>query len=652
MDPTKQPVQAPVKAIVDRTVFVIATYVVPAAAAVLMFAALLVNGAAPLQSALVSGCYFWAVVHKSLMAYRKHLVVPRAFDISLDPPAELYLRVARDQAIAPLLLPLPLFVLPAAAPASALATVLVAALWFNAVGQTLAQGERAGTPLIQDGAMGQRLKPLGLLRQALAAQRRRLRFPFRLGGVELDLGEFLKNVLLLGAVGSGKTLAFKQIMLTVVPLVPRFKNWRALVVDPKGEFYPVLSAVLPRHQIKVVNPGEPMSSVWRARDDLKSPQHIHEACHSLIPREQNETQPFFSDGARDFTFGASLVFSRCAPDAWRFSDLFWVLISPRRLETILRIDPETQAIFQTYARNERVFCDVYATLRSKIADFLPVVAEWSHLEEEAPHRTVSMTEWAQGNFVLLVGKRPTAGVAHDRILSVLLKRTTQLLLEGPTGQSIKDPHSARMSFVLIEEAARAGKLPLMDLVTNGRDHGVGILVASQSIPALYEVYGEQHFDALASEFHSTGFLASNCPKTAKWMSERLGKILASRKDQGQQRRDPQQLWNYAVDPTLFMTLRQGKAIGPGCVPGVFTNSQIGAWYSEEGVDLPPRPPASPPPPLPTRPFRPWDENDLKRLNLLHLKDQLLGGDDFRGSPSPPSSAPHRPKLTNYPRFRP
>ena len=102
----------------------------------------------------------------------------------------------------------------------------------------------------------------------------------------MDIGELLKNVLLLGSVGSGKTLLFKQIMFTVLTLVPQFKNWRALVVDPKWEFLPELSAILPRHQIKIINPGEPSSCVWRARDDLQNPQHIHEACHSLLPREK------------------------------------------------------------------------------------------------------------------------------------------------------------------------------------------------------------------------------------------------------------------------------------------------------------------------------------------------------------------------------
>ena len=87
MDPTKQRVQTPVKAIIDKTVFLIATYLVPSTATSLMFAALFMSGTSPWQSVFLSGFYFWAVAHKALMAYRKCLVVPRAYDISLDPPA-------------------------------------------------------------------------------------------------------------------------------------------------------------------------------------------------------------------------------------------------------------------------------------------------------------------------------------------------------------------------------------------------------------------------------------------------------------------------------------------------------------------------------------------------------------------------------------
>ena len=107
----------------------------------------------------------------------------------------------------------------------------------------------------------------------------------------------------------------------------------------------------------------------------------------------------------------------------------------------------------------------------------------------------------------------------------------------------------------------------------------------------------------------------------------------------------------------FQTLGHGKQIGPTCIPGIFSNTQIGAWYSEEGFPLTPPldgVPALQPVPDRWQTLRPWDDDDLVRLNLTNVRDELdLDDDDSTSGPVPtgPGGQPPGLKQQRYPRFR-
>ena len=115
--------------------------------------------------------------------------------------------------------------------------------------------------------------------------------------MSLPLAELLKNFLVIGAVGSGKTLVVKAFLTAILPLIVRHPKSRAIIVDPKCELAPTIHALVPRYKIQMINPGDARGSAWAIAKDLRHEKHFHEAAHIIIPAVE-ESQPFFTDSAR------------------------------------------------------------------------------------------------------------------------------------------------------------------------------------------------------------------------------------------------------------------------------------------------------------------------------------------------------------------
>lgn len=655
MNPTCQRRQLPLKAALDYVVFGWTTYVLPALAAAAVGAILFCSGTSRFWPTVIVSLHFWVVAYVAVTTYRRTLLVPRAMDLMLDPPNDEYLAFAARQTLFAFVPPLGLCLVFGVLDSLALplAAAMAAIYWAVGLAFNVAYFQRHGQPYISDGAAGQRLKPAAALRSVVIRNSPDREHTIPWGGVPLGLDALLKNFLLLGSVGSGKTLVMRQWLASVLPLVNRYRNWRALIIDPKCEYYAFLASLVLTYKLIMITPGDARSFAWMLAEDLTTEQKIHEAARLMIPQKKNQSQPFFDNAACQSWMAVMLAFNLQAPGKWWFSDVYFATRSAARMKTILGLHRASREILEAYASNQRVFFDIFATLDANTADFLPIAAAWSHSQRDAPHRTTSLTRWVNGNHVLLLGQQASADTAQSRINAVILKRASQLLLDKPTGQSTKDPATASRTIIAIDEAARAGKLDILNALITGRDYGMSCFVATQSVEALVDIYGEKIWDAMASEFHSVGFLNTNSPSTARWMSERLGKLLGFRAWDKQPGRTAQPAnWSPTLEPTHFMTLSQGNHVHPGCVPGVFANSQWGAWVSEEGVEFP-ADCAGVPQLMPAKPcsLRPWDDEDLRRLNLTHVR-HLLDLDDPPTSAAAFGPGPRPNPPTNYPRFRP
>lgn len=639
MNPTLQKAQKPSKAFGDAITRGVGTYLSPAIASLVLMLSLHLNGLDTSMVAIVGTVTFWLIAFEATNTYFRVLVIPRSVDIQADPSDAVYLgvllgRVVYSVAIAAFIGAAPAFLSHfISAPPVSLSLLTALTIWVLVGLRELAVEESHGKPRLASGAVGNRLKPQSLAAPLANKLWANNHHSLRWGGVKLGMGELIKNFLFVGSVGSGKTLALKQWLEELLPNVEQHRNWRALIVDPKSEFYPWLIGFLRPYKVKLLSPTDARTCVWDMSRDLNTPEAIFEASNLLIPKSPNETQPFFSNAARRLLYGMMISLNLTAPSTWQLSDLVYALRSRRRMQTLLSLHPESRDIYNTYAANDRVLADVFATLDAAIQELLPTAAHWSHLIREAPHKLVALTDWVRQNYVLLLSKRASNDTAESGLISLIVKRVSQLLLDGPTAQSTMGIDTARRTIVAIDEAPRAGHLDVIDLATNGRDYGIAVALSTTSVEAIRNNFAKpDEFDAVANEFHSAVFLQSNGPNTARWMSERIGQVeLVRRPDNG----PAETSWHSTIEPTVFQTLAQGQSIGPHRVPGIYLNTTLGVWYCEGPVHVsPPRPGIPGRVPALPRPLRPWDDEDLRRLNLLTIKDQLA-----LDEPEPPSGNP-------------
>ena len=615
-NPTRASVQTPSQWVIGKSTWINTTYFLPTVVSGFWF----VRGLQFLPPTLAigaGGLVFWAMAAEAVTAYRRQLALPLAISISLRRDNEEYAEFGSQRWLLTAGYSIGVFAWRGDPLTFMIGVPLAVGSFVGWREWTIAN--RDGQPSFINTSGGNHLVPRRYMKGTTAQLR------FRWGQVELDMAQLLKNMLLIGTVGSGKTLIIKQFMLDVLSLLNHFPKWRAVIIDPKWEFLSTILALVPRYKVQLIHPGDMRGAAWDVATDLDNEAAIREVTEELIPREGSE-QPYWIEASRALFAGTAIALNQRAPGKWRFSDLIFAVQEVQRMQTILALYPQTQATFQKYAANQKTFADVMSTLDARLLSLLPIAAAWRYVQDQDPQACVSIRHWSTGNTILMIGSSASSITSHSRIVRAIAKRMNQILLDGATGQSVLPPEEANRTMVIIDEAARWGKLDILNLVTNGRDYGISVVLATQSIEAMQTHYTDKGgFDAVAAEFHTSAYLTCNSPITAKWMSDRA----ANQKTKNNR-------WVATLDPTYFQTMAQNRKISNDCVPGVYLNSSLGMWFDDSGVSLPTPVPGIPQrAPLPDEiTLRPWDRRDLDRLNLLDVEEELLG----TGVPIPP----HRP----------
>jgi len=261
--------------------------------------------------------------------------------------------------------------------------------------------------------------------------------------------------------------------------------------------------------IKTINPFDTRACAWNIAKDCTSPVTALQIATILIPDDPGPNV-FFSNAARHLLTGVLIALHKTCPGAWTFRDVVLAMKSRGRLEQILGSILETRDLLE-YFVEERTAANILSTAWSKMAPYEPIAAAWSHAKE-----TISLQDWAMGNYILVLGNDEACREALDAVNAIIFKRVTELLLS-------QSESSTRRTWVFLDEVREAGKLGgLSRLLTQGRSKGVSVCLTFAAIEGLIDAYGEEGAKEIVGQCNNKALLRSEGDTIAQWESDTLG----------------------------------------------------------------------------------------------------------------------------------
>src|SRR5262249_2535936 len=169
---------------------------------------------------------------------------------------------------------------------------------------------------------------------------------------------------------------------------------------------------------------------------------------------QEGPNAYFSNSARSLMDGVLNSFILNSKDCWRLRDLFLGCETEPRLRAILSRNEETKPLIARYLDAEEK-TSILSELDTHMRPFRPIIGCWSRAEP------ISLREWVEGNFVLLL---PYDETAREQILllnGLVFDFLTQQLLGFRTNEQLRaEGLPERRSFIYLDEIRDiAGKLP-------------------------------------------------------------------------------------------------------------------------------------------------------------------------------------------------
>lgn len=335
---------------------------------------------------------------------------------------------------------------------------------------------------------------------------------FEFGGLLLPESEATTHFLLLGATGSGKSLLFQLLMNGVLPQLAKRPDQRAFITDPKCELLPTLLA---RGLSPILwDPFDTRSWAWDAAADIQTPAEAQQLAKALIPSVKVGTDTFWENATRNVLAAVVASLAHFAPGRWTLRDVLLTMRSAESIGELLERRAETAHVWKNTQGDEKTRANLMASFTSYLQRYEVVAA----LEQQAK-RKFSVRQWVQeGGGILLAP-------LHARYREVLAP-LHRLLFDLIADESLSLPDSAeRRTWILLDEVRSLGKLEkLYHLANEGRSKGVCLVVGSQSIEGLQEVYGEKGAAEILGQLRSKTFLRTDSQTTAKWIEDHFGQV--------------------------------------------------------------------------------------------------------------------------------
>lgn len=323
-------------------------------------------------------------------------------------------------------------------------------------------------------------------------------------GVTYSADMWTRHMLVVGGVGSGKSTALKPLIAKVVA-----KDERALIFDPKGEFTKGFG------RPAIVAPWDARSLAWDVARDMRNLGDMRRLAAAFVREAQD---PMWSNAARQLLVGFMVYLKATRRDDWGWKELDEISSAPQSqiLPMMERHHPEAaRAVERASVTTQGILIN--------LASFMSPVRDLAQAWGETPkHRRVSFVDWTHGRDkrgqIILQGHGAYPDLAKsclEGIVGVVAAIVNSVEMDD-------DPR--RKIWLIADEAAQMGKVPIRPLFDVGRSRGFRCVVACQDLGQLEEIHGDKTVKAIVSMAGSI-LLGQMMPGET---SEQLCKALGSR----------------------------------------------------------------------------------------------------------------------------
>lgn len=331
---------------------------------------------------------------------------------------------------------------------------------------------------------------------------------FLIGEVPLEADKIKRNILMTGAMGTGKSQAILQLMDTA-----RAQGKKCIIYDKTGEFAEYFYR---EGKDFILNPLDARCAPWTAFNDLRKDFDFSTLSTFFVPENKKSADPVWDNAARillEDVFRIVFSMPEHRQNMQAVQDII-VRTSLGKLAKLLVNHGATSAA-TINEKNDRGSESIRLTLAAS-----PAIKYFSYLPLPVPGETrFSIRDWAQtdGDSWLFLTSRADQHEALKPFVSLWVELSIMAVM------TLRPTSDLRFLLFLDELASLARMRGLEIALTEARKYGVATVIGLQSLSQLDAVYGPDWSKVLAGNCQNKLILRVEDESTTKRYADLLGK---------------------------------------------------------------------------------------------------------------------------------
>jgi hypothetical protein len=343
------------------------------------------------------------------------------------------------------------------------------------------------------------------------------------GGLSLPFEAANLHFMIAGIPGTGKTVSIRMLLQSIFDSSLRINiggSDRAVIYDPKQEFYPILKGLgVPENDIFILNPFDRRSWCWDLAADYTDMAGALQLAETIVPCGDNLSQPFFAKAAASIFSAVVMEHMRINPNGWDLFDVICDCLTEDRILNRL----ERVSLSGITARNSLAKGDtragVLAELSTALTNYIPLAYCWRKAREK--RRSFSITQFLhQNGKIAILGANSAHSSSLKPMNRMFLRRFSELTLDHTSDSrwQAKD-----RTWLVLDEVRELGKVhDLGTFIAKGRSKGVCAVIGLQDFPGLKDVFGDNAAQEIVNCCKHRLFLKLQ-GESADWASNCIGK---------------------------------------------------------------------------------------------------------------------------------